>query len=142
MLRRRTRFKHLEVRAGLRPTTVFDFRSENDRCKLSRRFFNHVICSTTPTDHNDRSISFHAVESDRDPVIHRESDRGACWKKLHVVKPRERLGKIQVTTRQTEYGLLGRDFPHQRCEIDIQISYRTPELINIVKTKNLWRQRR
>jgi hypothetical protein len=38
-------------------------------------------------------------------------------------------------------GLLGGDFSYQRREIHIQISYRTPKLINIVKTKNLWRQR-
>ncbi|WP_245321123.1 hypothetical protein [Bradyrhizobium sp. NAS96.2] len=57
-------------------------------------------------------------------------------RKLRVDDPRKRLRVIEFASRQAQDDLLGRNLPRKRREINIQISDRTPECINIVKTKD------
>jgi hypothetical protein len=46
-------------------------------------------------------ISFDPVEANGKPVIHREPDSCAIVGKLTIGDARERLGKIDVTSRET-----------------------------------------
>ncbi|WP_375780708.1 hypothetical protein ACE103_19235 [Bradyrhizobium sp. ma5] len=57
-------------------------------------------------------------------------------RKLRVDDPRKRLCVVELASRQTQDDLLGRNLPREWREINIQIPDRTPERIDIVKTKD------
>ncbi|WP_369525575.1 MULTISPECIES: hypothetical protein [Bradyrhizobium] len=100
------------------------------------RLLHRRVERAAATEHNDRAIALDAVEADRDPVIHREADRGGVRRKLRVDDPRKGLRVVELASWQTQDDLLGRNLPRKWREINIQISDRTPECINIVKTKD------
>src|SRR5262249_32928272 len=132
--------EQMKVRPGLWPAPVRDLRLEDDGSELPRRRFHRTVDRAAPADRDDRVVTFDTVESDRSAIIHRKGDGRTIRPELGVGDPRKRLREVHLASGKTEDGLLGRNGAYQRREIHTQVTNRTPELIDIRKSKYPWRR--
>jgi hypothetical protein len=100
MLRSGARFERSPVGTCLGPATILYRWRENNRCVLPLGPFDCGICRTAAADRDSRVISFGPVEANGKTVIHREPDSCAIVGKLTIGDARERLRKIDVTSRE------------------------------------------
>ncbi|GCC47951.1 hypothetical protein chiPu_0031852, partial [Chiloscyllium punctatum] len=127
---------------GVRPTAVKDLGREHHRGVPAGCLLDGRVERAAAAEHDHRAVALDAVEAHRHAVVHREADRGRTRRKLGIDDPRKRLRVVELASRQAQDDLLGRNLPRKWREIDIQISDRTPECVNIVKTKDSRHQQR
>jgi hypothetical protein len=107
---------------------------------LPRHFLDGGVGCAAATDDDDGSCALRAVESNRHvQIVHRESDRSAILDELCVDDPRKCPRQIHVAAGQRQNGLLGRNPPYERRELEVQASYGTSKFIDVGETKYLRR---
>jgi hypothetical protein len=142
LLRMDTGLEHLEVSRRLRPPPIGDRRREYDRGKLPACAFDRRQFGAMASDGDRGKFAFGAIDAHRNAFIHQESNVGGIRCQPCFDDPRERLYDVDVESGKVQEDLLCVDFPRKRGEIDIDGSYRTPELIDVREAKCLWRQNR
>src|SRR5205085_9759511 len=126
----------------LRTAPARHLRQKDDGDILPRRRFNRAVERSAAADGDDGIVAFDAVEANGSAVVHRKGHGGTVRRQLGVGDARKRFREVHVAAGKAENGLLGRNGSHKRGKIHAQVAHRTPEFIDIRKSKYLGRLER
>ncbi|HLZ00798.1 MAG TPA: hypothetical protein VKR55_01460 [Bradyrhizobium sp.] len=131
------RFENEEVGVRLRPAPICYHRPEHDRPEAPLDVFNRAVGGPVSSDENDRSVYLDTVETDRDAIVHRESNCRAIGHELRVDDTRKGFRESNVAPFEVQDDLRGGNVPDKRRKVDAQASDRTSKLIDIAEAKYL-----
>ena len=139
---RSARLEYLEAQCSLGPAAIPHLRPEHHRGDFPLHFLDGGVGRAAAADDDDRSRTLCAVEADRHiEVVHREPDRRAILDELRVNDAGKRARQVYVAAGERQNGLLGRNLPYERRELEVQPAYRVSKFVDVGKAKYFWRER-